>query len=113
MSRSKGVLKGVTSMCMVCAKAALPRRAFLAMAAVAGAGAGLGLGAPRAYAAHGPKTDVTAAQAIEKLKQGNARFVANAEVCASELTRRRQEVAAGQTPWATIVSCSDSRVPPE
>jgi carbonic anhydrase len=100
-------------MCMVCAKAALPRRAFLAAAAMAGAGVGLGIGPPRAHAAHGTKTTLSAAQAIEKLKKGNARFVANAEVCATELTRRRQEVAAGQAPWATIVSCSDSRVPPE
>lgn len=30
-----------------------------------------------------------------------------------ELAKSRAGVAAGQAPWATIVSCADSRVPPE
>jgi len=29
------------------------------------------------------------------------------------LAKRRGEVAKGQTPWATIITCSDSRTPPE
>ena len=30
-----------------------------------------------------------------------------------ELAKRRGELAGHQAPWATIVGCSDSRVPPE
>lgn len=81
------------------------------MAAAAG-GLGLALSAP-AEAAAGHKTELTADQALEKLKQGNARFVANAEVCAADLGGQRAHVAGDQAPWATIVSCADSRLPPE
>ncbi|MFL5295291.1 MAG: carbonic anhydrase [Phenylobacterium sp.] len=96
-------------MCLDCTAAALSRRGFFGLAAAAG----LGVGAARASASHGAKTELTAGQAIERLKQGNARFVADAQLCAADLGRRRGEVAAGQSPWATIVSCSDSRAPPE
>jgi carbonic anhydrase len=34
-------------------------------------------------------------------------------VCSADLAKRRAGVANSQTPWATIVSCADSRVPPE
>src|SRR4051812_8727960 len=95
-------------MCLDCTAAALSRRGFFGLAA-----AGLGVGAARASASHGAKTELTAAQAIERLKQGNARFVADPQLCAADLGRRRREVAAGQSPWATILSCSDSRAPPE
>src|SRR5262249_36119230 len=35
------------------------------------------------------------------------------ESCLADLAKRRSEVAEGQGPWAVIVGCSDSRVPPE
>jgi carbonic anhydrase len=106
-------------MCITCRSAALPRRRFLALAATAtaaaGLGAGFGLGSTPAAAAggHGHATELTADQALEKLAQGNARFVANAEVCAADLTGQRSHVAGNQAPWATVVSCADSRLPPE
>ena len=59
------------------------------------------------------KTSVTADQALAKLKSGNEKYVTAPEVCAADLAQRRAGVAQSQVPWATIVSCSDSRVPPE
>ena len=43
---------------------------------------------------------------------GNARFVAGKRVVPDE-PKRRQELAQHQNPVAVVVSCSDSRVPPE
>jgi carbonic anhydrase len=61
----------------------------------------------------GPTTSVTADQALAYLKSGYEKYVKAPEVCAADLAKRRTGVANSQTPWATIVSCSDSRVPPE
>lgn len=66
-----------------------------------------------AWAAGGPVTHVTTDEALAKLKAGNEKYVRGPELCAADLSKRRAGVATGQTPWATIVSCSDSRVPPE
>ena len=55
----------------------------------------------------------TAEEALERLKRGNARFLSGK----SHFPRRQKEVLAelakGQQPYATILGCSDSRVPPE
>jgi len=82
--------------------------------------AGIGLatgsvlfGSGEAAAAVGPTTSVTADQALANLKSGNEKYVKAPEACAADLAKRRTGVANSQTPWATIVSCSDSRVPPE
>jgi carbonic anhydrase len=90
------------------------RRDFLAMVGAGLAAGGLAFGTDRALgAASGPKTSLTADEALGKLKAGNARYVTSPEVCAADLQKRRNDVAESQAPWATIVSCSDSRVPPE
>ncbi|MDH4413298.1 MAG: carbonic anhydrase [Rhizobium sp.] len=60
-----------------------------------------------------PSAPVTPAEALARLKQGNIRFVKDAESCASNLASLRGELAGGQHPWATILTCSDSRVSPE
>lgn len=52
-------------------------------------------------------------KALAKLKEGNKRFVADANACAADLASRREELTAGQHPWAIILTCSDSRVTPE
>jgi carbonic anhydrase len=52
-------------------------------------------------------------EALGLLKAGNDRFVRNASAPASLSVNRRQELAAGQHPSAMVLSCSDSRVPPE
>lgn len=51
-------------------------------------------------------------QALQRLREGNARFVAG-RVEQRDHASRRAEVASGQSPFATILSCADSRVPPE
>lgn len=64
-----------------------------------------------------PTSDVpdspTPEQALALLKEGNARYAAAQSQPINESVGRRAEVATGQSPFATIVSCVDSRVPPE
>ncbi len=50
---------------------------------------------------------------LSKLKAGNARFAANPSVAPPIDAARRAAVAAGQSPFAMVLSCADSRVPPE
>jgi carbonic anhydrase len=57
---------------------------------------------------------ISAAEARKRLEAGNARFVANLRSVESMATQaRREQLAAGQSPYAVILSCSDSRVPSE
>lgn len=53
------------------------------------------------------------AEAYSELQKGNARFVAGKSLHRKQDPTRRKELAAGQKPHAVILSCSDSRVPPE
>lgn len=96
-----------------CTCCSLPRRGFLTRTLAAGAAAGLALAAPWARAAGGATTHVTAAEALERLKAGNAHYVGAPDLCTVDVTHHRGEVAKSQAPWATILSCADSRVPPE
>ncbi|HYN79530.1 MAG TPA: carbonic anhydrase [Lamprocystis sp. (in: g-proteobacteria)] len=57
---------------------------------------------------------ITARHALERLREGNRRFVANErdpDALASQT--RRAALAVGQEPFAIILGCSDSRVPAE
>ncbi|MFA6074679.1 MAG: carbonic anhydrase [Negativicutes bacterium] len=56
---------------------------------------------------------VTAAIAIQKLNDGNQRFVDAKFLHPNQTTARRIELVAGQQPFAVILTCSDSRLPPE
>jgi carbonic anhydrase len=96
-------------MCIAC-RSAFDRRRFLSFS-VAGIAAAAALRSRFAQAASG--TDVTADQALAKLKAGNDKFVSAPQLCAADLMQQRQQIAKAQAPWATIVACSDSRVPPE
>ena len=79
-----------------------------------GAAALLGGTPRRAVAADDkPKTELSPDQALERLRKGNERFAADPDVCLADLAGRRAAVAAAQAPWATIIACADSRVPPE
>jgi carbonic anhydrase len=57
---------------------------------------------------------ISASDALERLREGNRRFVAG-EHSIDELASgmRRMAVVSGQRPIATILGCSDSRVPVE
>jgi carbonic anhydrase len=52
-------------------------------------------------------------QSLKKLIDGNKRYVACKQQYPRQDARRRKEVSKGQKPFAVIVGCSDSRIPPE
>ena len=59
-------------------------------------------------------TKISANAAVERLQEGNRRFasgVASVETLTSRT--RRDELVAGQEPFAIVLGCSDSRVPAE
>jgi carbonic anhydrase len=58
-------------------------------------------------------TPPIADEIIAMLKQGNERFASGKPTYPHESLMRRAEVAAAQHPVATVIACSDSRVPPE
>lgn len=51
--------------------------------------------------------------ALGKLEEGNRRYADGGLTHPNQSVERRKEVAQGQHPFAIIVGCSDSRVPPE
>ncbi len=55
----------------------------------------------------------TPQQALNRLKAGNQRFVKEALLHPDRTRERRLDLAEGQSPYAVIVTCSDSRVVPE
>jgi carbonic anhydrase len=71
----------------------------------------LSLGAFIAASEENP--EVTAEQALQKLMDGNARFISGDALHPNQSAERRAEVVSGQHPFAIVVGCSDSRVPPE
>ena len=60
-----------------------------------------------------PPVITSPVEAETLLEDGNARFVSGAMLTKDLSAARRDELATGQTPFAVIVTCSDSRVPPE
>lgn len=57
---------------------------------------------------------ISAAESLERLREGNRRFVADiGDHDAPTGPSRRRELAEGQEPFAIILGCSDSRVPAE
>src|SRR5439155_20944330 len=85
--------------------------------------------------AHADQPIVPPAEAISRLKQGNERYTRsnpqhphesieertqlatnsyeNASLIFPDMTKRREELAKSQHPFALVLGCSDSRVPPE
>src|SRR5437762_10269233 len=63
--------------------------------------------------AHSDQPSVAPAEAISKLKEGNGRYTSGNLQHPGQTTERRTELAKTQHPFAGIVCCSDSRVPPE
>jgi carbonic anhydrase len=57
--------------------------------------------------------EYTAEQALARLKEGNARFLSGHARFPTVQKDILAELAKGQHPFATVLGCSDSRVPPE
>lgn len=100
-------------MCAVCdSKSGVSRRAMLAGVACAATAA---MAAPILVGGMSPaaaQTPVSPAEAAQRLADGNARYVGGASRN-TDYSVGRAERALGQTPYASIVSCADSRVAPE
>jgi len=56
---------------------------------------------------------ISAREALQRLREGNQRFVSDEQGDASTSQTRRRALVAGQEPFAIILGCSDSRVPAE
>ena len=109
----------------------LSRRNLISTGGIGAAGALLTLGTataatakakPKPVAALAPlpaipqadgKTLLTPAQALERLKEGNRRFVADQPTQPDISSKRRMEIAQGQAPFAAVLACADSRAGPE
>jgi carbonic anhydrase len=72
------------------------------------------LWSPALTLASGGGGGISPDQAMSRLKEGNERYAGgNARHPNQGSDRRRETVAVGQKPFATILGCSDSRVPVE
>jgi carbonic anhydrase len=100
-------------MCVNCRSEGIGRRDLMKFSVAGAVALGLG-GRPRpARAAEGAPTALPPDEALAQLKAGNERYVSHPELCTVDLAESRGAVAGHQAPWATVVSCADSRVPPE
>jgi carbonic anhydrase len=55
----------------------------------------------------------TAEESLTKLRKGNERFINGKPNVWDSGSAKREQLTAGQTPFACVITCSDSRVPPE
>lgn len=67
----------------------------------------------QAQAATSNPPSLSADEALQKLLIGNQRFVQHQPLYPDQSATRLQEVAQAQHPFATVLSCADSRVPAE
>src|SRR6202453_761118 len=100
-------------MCINCGSDGIGRRDLMKFGAAAAIALAAGAMSPAARAADAAPTSLSPQEALAQLKAGNERFVNHPELCTVDLAQSRNAVADHQAPWATIVSCADSRVPPE
>ncbi|MFJ5998894.1 carbonic anhydrase [Streptomyces sp. NPDC092370] len=94
------------------------RRTLLrtALTGAAALGAGLSVAGPATAAAPGRETHTrpgTPDEALNELAAGNRRWRAFRERHPHENPEIRRELATGQHPFAVVLGCIDSRVPPE
>ena len=89
----------------------LSRRDFLKTSSLTAVSIALAACAPAQVNVESPVANSD--EALQRLLEGNQRYVANKSTDLNESQSRRVEVAKGQSPFATIFSCVDSRVPPE
>lgn len=73
--------------------------------------------APLAYAddpaSHQGAPSVAPAQSLRLLQEGNQRFVRVKPVAKPLSSKKRADLTRGQSPHSIVLSCSDSRLPPE
>jgi carbonic anhydrase len=100
-------------MCSNCKTNGIARRDLLKFGAASILALGLADISRQARAADGPPTSLSPDEALAQLKSGNERYVSHPELCSIDLAQQRSAVAGHQAPWATIITCADSRVPPE
>lgn len=97
-------------MCNDCNTGAITRRGLIA------GGLAMSLAVPLATQAIAEEASTAAPvspeEALQRLVEGNSRYVANAAIN-TDYSMARVSRAQGQQPFAAIVSCSDSRVAPE
>lgn len=95
------------------------RRALVRSVAVGAAATATGMVGGHAFAApprgtgRSAPASLTPEEVLAQLKQGNAAFLQGKPIAVDVRGRRRLEIARAQYPIAVLVSCSDSRVPPE
>ncbi len=94
------------------------RRTFIGGVGAAGAASLVGSTAAMAQDTPGmtpapAATDLTPAEALNLLREGNAAFLRGEQTSVLTSAQRRLDLARGQSPFAAYVTCSDSRVPPE
>ena len=68
---------------------------------------------PKPAETHAPEIIINPDEALGRLKHGNAIFARGGASMALPSWARINELSNGQKPFAIIVGCSDSRVPPE
>lgn len=58
-------------------------------------------------------SNMSSTEALERLSEGNSRFVKDKLEHKKQNSERRAQLSAGQHPFAIVLSCADSRVIPE
>lgn len=91
----------------------ISRRGFFRGLACGCAALPAGFLAQPVHAQYGAKTAYSADQALAMLKEGNAAFVKGGSCVPAGGPTRIAELARGQAPFAAVVTCADSRTPPE
>jgi carbonic anhydrase len=98
------------------------RRAALGLGVAAGVGALVGCAKPGSTTAKDAAVTTpapsaaavtTPAQALARLQEGAGRFASGAVLRPDQSITYRTALAKGQHPFAIVLSCADSRVPPE
>jgi len=94
----------------------LSRRAWFAAAGMTTVAIAAGCGLPKKAAAPSEVTHPVirgADQALAELLDGNRRFVTAKRTYPDQSIQMRRELSTAQKPFAVVLTCSDSRVPPE
>lgn len=69
--------------------------------------------AAHGHDSHAAGPGITGDEALKKMVEGNARFMNDDKSYTNWGAARRAELTGGQKPFAIVLGCSDSRVPPE